>query len=133
MKKNILFLSTFFIMMSCGNSVLEKPNNLIDDGQMIDILTDLSIIDAMKSDNSMNGSSQFTASNYIFKKYKIDSLQFAQSNRYYASDVAKYKRMYKIVNERLISRKEEIDKEILKKTGKQVAPTINSTNISTDD
>lgn len=111
---------------SCGNSVLDKPNNLIDDDTMIEILTDLSIMDAMKSQNSVNGTLKFEVNDYVFKKYQIDSLQFAQSNKYYASDVPKYKRMYKIVNEKLNARKTELDQIILKKTGKQMAPPTQS-------
>jgi Domain of unknown function (DUF4296) len=123
MKKYSLIFGVFFVLSSCGNSVLDKPNNLIDDDTMIEILTDLSIMDAMKSQNSVNGTLKFEVNDYVFKKYQIDSLQFAQSNKYYASDVPKYKRMYKIVNEKLTARKTELDQMILKKTGKKMAPS----------
>lgn len=126
MKKYSLIFGVFFMFSSCGNSVLDKPNNLIDDDTMIEILTDLSIMDAMKSQNSVNGTLKFEVNDYVFKKYKIDSLQFAKSNKYYASDVPKYKRMYKIVNEKLTARKTELDQSILKKTGKQMAPAAQS-------
>jgi Domain of unknown function (DUF4296) len=126
MKKYSLIFGVFFMFSSCGNSVLDKPNNLIDDDTMIEILTDLSIMDAMKSQNSVNGTLKFEVNDYVFKKYQIDSLQFAQSNKYYASDVPKYKRMYKIVNEKLNARKTELDQIILKKTGKQMAPPTQS-------
>jgi Domain of unknown function (DUF4296) len=127
MKKYSLIFGVFFMFSSCGNSVLDKPDNLIDDDKMIEILTDLSIMDALKSQNAVNGTLKFEVNDYVFKKYKIDSLQFAQSNKYYASDVPKYKRMYKIVNEKLTARKTELDQIILKKTGKQMAPSTPST------
>lgn len=122
MKKYSLIFGVLFIFSNCGNSLLDKPNNLINDDTMIEILTDLSIMDAMKNQNSVNGTLKFEINDYVFKKYQIDSLQFAQSNKYYASDVPKYKRMYKIVNEKLTARKTELDQIILKKTGKQIAP-----------
>ena len=122
MKKYSLIFGVLFIFSNCGNSLLDKPNNLINDDTMIEILTDLSIMDAMKNQNSVNGTLKFEINDYVFKKYRIDSLQFAQSNKYYASDVPKYKRMYKIVNEKLTARKTELDQIILKKTGKQIAP-----------
>ncbi len=122
MKKYSLIFGVLFIFSNCGNSLLDKPNNLINDDTMIEILTDLSIMDAMKNQNSVNGTLKFEINDYVFKKYQIDSLQFAQSNKYYASDVPKYKRMYKIVNEKLTARKTELDQIILKKTGKQMAP-----------
>jgi hypothetical protein len=38
----------------------------------------------------------------IFKKYKIDSLQFVQSNVYYASNYEEYKVLTKLLNELMI-------------------------------
>ncbi len=132
MKKYSLLFGIFFMFSSCGNSVLEKPDNLIDDDEMIEILTDLSIMDAMKIQNSVNGTLKFEVNDYVFKKYRIDSLQFAQSNKYYASDVPKYKRMYKIVNEKLTARKTELEQIIQKKTGKKMAPNSQTTTESVD-
>jgi hypothetical protein len=45
----------------------------------------------------------------IFKKFEIDSLQFAQSNAYYASQFNDYIEILKRVEERLVSQKAEID------------------------
>ena len=38
---------------------------------------------------------------YIFEKYKIDSITYRQNQRYYAADARKYKKIYKKVIERL--------------------------------
>ena len=104
--------------MGCGNSVVEKPNNLIDDDVMIDIFYDLAIIDAGRNTSYHNGISTFEANDFIFKKYQIDSLTFAKSSKYYAADVAKYKRMFKIVKDKLNDKKTEI--ENLNKSNKTV-------------
>ena len=38
---------------------------------------------------------------YIFEKYKIDSITYRQNQRYYAANARKYKKIYKKVIERL--------------------------------
>lgn len=109
MKKISILLGLLIINIGCGNSFVDKPDNLIDDDTMIDIFYDLAIIDAAKNASYENGISKFEANDFIFKKYKIDSLQFAKSNKYWASDVSKYKRMYKIVKEKLEEKKSELE------------------------
>jgi hypothetical protein len=37
---------------------------------------------------------------YIFEKYKIDSITYRENQRYYAADARKYKKIYKKVIER---------------------------------
>jgi Domain of unknown function (DUF4296) len=108
--KNILFLiCSLFLISGCGNSLVEKPDNLIDDDVMIDIFYDLAIIDAGRNSSYQNGQNSFVPNNFILKKYEIDSITFAKSNKYYAADVSKYKRMFKIVKDKLTDKKTEID------------------------
>lgn len=109
MKKLLLFFILFLVIISCNNAIVTEPDNLIDDDVMVDIFYDLSILDAARNSSYSNGTNSFIANDYILKKYKIDSLQFAQSNKYYATDVAKYKRMFKKVRDRLTDKKTEIE------------------------
>jgi hypothetical protein len=51
---------------------------------------------------------------YIYQKYKIDSLQFVENNRYYSADVQNYMSMFSKVIERLDKEKKAV-KEIVKK------------------
>ena len=46
---------------------------------------------------------------YIYKKYKIDSVQFSKSNKYYASDIDEYKKMFEKVKEKLSAETLKID------------------------
>ena len=108
--RNIYSLFAILILLvSCGNSIVEKPDNLIDDDTMIEIFCDLAILDATKNSSYENGVSKFEANDFILKKYKIDSLQFAKSNKYWASDVSKYKRMFKAVKDKLSDQKIELE------------------------
>ena len=89
-----------FVTFSCKDKVIEKPKNLIDRDKMVDIIYDLSILEAVKTQTS--GTYQYPKSTQFLKeKYKIDSLTFAQSAQYYASDMKDYKKIYDEVKERL--------------------------------
>lgn len=123
MKKTIALLCLLFSIYSCTNAIVEKPKNLIEKDKMIDILYDLSLLDAIKSQNINGGISSKTVENYIFKKYKIDSIQLAKSNTYYASDIDEYKKMIEEVKTRLSNETLKIDKT-LKKNNQSVSPSL---------
>ncbi len=62
----------------------------------------LSILEAMKYQNPLSlDSVESDPKKFIYKKYKVDSLQFAQSNIYYASDYETYKDMFDELGKRL--------------------------------
>ena len=46
---------------------------------------------------------------FILKKYKVDSLQFAQSNMYYAADYDNYKDMFDQIGKRLAVEQRAVD------------------------
>jgi hypothetical protein len=101
MKKYILlFIAITLTTVSCKDEVVEKPKNLIERNKMVDIIYDLAILEAAKS--QVSGVQTYPrATKFIKEKYKIDSLTFAQSTQYYASDLKEYKKMYDEVKERL--------------------------------
>ncbi|MES1182135.1 MAG: DUF4296 domain-containing protein, partial [Flavobacterium sp.] len=51
MKKTIAFLAFLAIAVSCKDSVIEKPANLIAEDKMIDILSDVAVLEAIKVEN----------------------------------------------------------------------------------
>lgn len=108
MRKSFLFFSLLVLMVACKENAVKTPEKLIDKDQMSEIIYDVTILDAMRSRNP--GTMQ-NASNldYIYKKYNIDSLQFAENNTYYASDIKQYKKIYEKVNERIEREKKEAD------------------------
>ncbi len=118
-----------FSVVSCQKTGVEKPDNLIDKDKMTDILYDMSLLEAIKTQNLNGGISTKTANEYIYKKYKIDSVQFAKSNKYYASDIVEYKKMFEKIKERLNNETAKIDGQA-KQTGQPVPPNPNSTENS---
>ena len=108
MKKTLFIL---LIFCSCGfvNDENLVPDNLIAEEKMVDILYDMSLISVSKGINKRilenNG---MKPTKYILEKYKIDSLQFVESNRYYSSDLEKYLNIYEIVLNKLEENRKEI-------------------------
>lgn len=109
------------ILVSCKNEIVKKPNRLIEKDKMINIMYDLSVLEAIKAQNpSTLENYKINPNEYIFKKYKIDSVQFAQSNIYYASDYKEFKLMYGEVKSRLDSKKNVLDSAIKAKLKKEI-------------
>ena len=106
MKKIAVILIFALFAFACTKKVVEKPDNLIGKEKMTDIFYDLAILEAIRSQKPIvleeNGVDQNT---YIYRKYDIDSVQFAKSNQYYAADIVTYKQMYEEVAKRLEAHK----------------------------
>ncbi len=101
----------------------EKPDNLLDQNTMVDILYDLALVDAIRSHNPLAlESHNITPTEFIYKKYDIDSVQFVQSNKYYAADIARYKEMYDEVSQRIESNKAKVDTLLKKASGNLEIP-----------
>lgn len=115
MKKLLPFLSLLIVLFGCNNSDVEKPEKLLTEEQMAAIIYDISVIDAIRTHGREQ--SQSVNPEYIYKKYGIDSLQFAKNNTYYASDVSKYKKIYDKVNERVMAEKNAADSLLGKQPG----------------
>jgi hypothetical protein len=122
MKKLVSLFALLVLFSSCNKDLVKKPDNLIDKGVMIDVMYDMALLDALKyqDPNSLydNGINPKT---YVYKKYKIDSLQFVKSNAYYAADYREYKKMYDALNDRLKKEKASVDLIIKKEQKKAVA------------
>ena len=116
----MFFFGTMLLLAGCKNEVVEKPDKLIEEDEMVNIIYDLSILEAMKYQSNQSEAPKYAINpkEYIYKKYHIDSLQFARSNHYYASDMGNYKKMYDKVSNRIKAEQKQIDATI--KTGDKV-------------
>ena len=113
MKKGVLFFILISLIFSCKEEVVKKPENLIEKEIMVDVMYDLALLEAIKyqSPNALQAH-KINPDEYIYKKYKIDSAQFVQSNMYYASDYKEYKKMYDQINSRLVKNKSLLEEAI---------------------
>ena len=109
--KNLLLILLISVLTQCNTRIIEKPENLIEEDKMIEIIYDLALLDAVKSQNPIYlETNKINPRTYVYKKYSIDSLQFVKSNQYYASDVEAYKKMYDKVSQRIENLKDKTGK-----------------------
>ena len=120
MKKGILFFALLVSFIGCRKEeTVKTPKKLIDKAVMVNVLYDLAILDASKYQMmSKTEYQKITPKEFIFKKYKIDSTQFSQSNIYYASFVEEYKTMFDQVEKRLQANSNNMDTIIKRKQEK---------------
>lgn len=107
------------MLFGCKKELVKEPKRVIEKEKMVDIMYDLSLLEGMKVQNATFLDSFKNNSNeYIYKKYKIDSLQFAQSNMYYAANYKEYEKMYTQVKAKIDKNKLEITSLIKAKAKK---------------
>ena len=141
MNRYITIVLIALVIFSCNNiDKPKKPDNLISKDRMVDIITDISLMTAAKGLNKgILEENAINPQNYIYNKYNIDSIQFAESNNYYAYDVKEYEEIYLTVKERLETQKEEYtalqekerkERDSLRKTKKMKRDSIKKLNLN---
>jgi len=134
MRKIIPFLAILTLLISCKDEVVKKPERLIKRDVIVNVMYDLAVLEAIKYQNPASlDTFKINSRDYIYKKYKIDSLQFAKSNVYYASDYEDYKLMFEQITKRLDANKKSVDsllnldkkkKKPLLQNNKKAAPIV---------
>ena len=120
MKRIIPFIIVLIILAGCKKELVKEPKRLIEREKMVNIIYDLSLLEAMKVENpALMDSFKNNSNQYIYKKYKIDSIAFAENNIYYAADYKEYEKMYSDVKARIDKNKSEIDFLIKAKAKKE--------------
>ncbi|WP_409417557.1 DUF4296 domain-containing protein [Flavobacterium sp. PS2] len=130
MRKIVIIISVLMFVVGCKKELVAKPERLVERDKMIDIMYDLSLLEAIKYQNPMSlDSSDTNPTRFILKKYKVDSLQFVKSNMYYAANYNDYKDMFDEISARIEKNKKKVDslikieekkKKLLEKNGKAV-------------
>ena len=116
--KQVLFLFVSLFVLSCSKNPVPKPDNLLDEEVMVNIIYDISILQA--TDGSMSyklSDHNIKMDQYILDKYKIDSTTYRQNQKYYAANARKYKKIYKKVIERLEQEKIKVEQDASKVNG----------------
>lgn len=110
MKKLFYIIICFFF--SCNSSIEkpQKPENLIPEDKMAEIMYDVFLLNSAKGVNKIilevNG---VMPENYIFEKYSIDSTQFAESNNYYVYNTKTYESILNKIKEKIDLKKKEYE------------------------
>jgi len=89
---------------------VEKPDNLIPEDKMVDIIAEISLMQSARNYNkSIFEKTGIEPQKHILKKYKVDSLQIKRSSDYYADNVSVYQRIYDSVKNRFEKMKVKLD------------------------
>jgi len=110
MKYLVLIFALF--MLSCQSvEKMKKPDNLISEDKMVEVLTDLVLLNSAKNYNRrILEETGIKVNSYLYEKHGIDSLQLAQSTQYYADDASKLDKIYRTVKDTLEARKSILEK-----------------------
>lgn len=111
MKKIVWAIVFLMILVSCQEvQRTSKPDNLIPENKMVEVLTELSLLHGARSYNkTMMEEKGIAPYPYLMEKYGIDSAQLVQSNNYYTENYREYNRIYEQVKARLESLLKEYD------------------------
>lgn len=116
-----------FSLVSCTHSVVEKPERLIDKEVMVDILCDIAILQSAENFNTaLFSEKNIKINDLIYKRYNIDSVSFAQSNRYYAANPHQYQKMFKQVAEKIAQKKEALTEKSSKENARSNVTSNNA-------
>lgn len=104
MIRSLLIVFVFFL--SCDKGKISKPENLIPESKMVDIIVDMTMMNSGQGLNkALLEREGIIPADYVFAKYEIDSIQFAASNEYYAHNIDTYKAIYSRVKLQLDDKK----------------------------
>lgn len=110
--KNYIWIVLLFLVVACNEKLMEKPDDLIPENKMVEVLKDLAIVNAAKTTNvAVLQENDIEPMNYIFEKHGIDSIQLVESDRYYASLPVKYEQIYKKVEAELERETKALEEE----------------------
>ena len=96
------YILIFLFLTSCtSNTIFKKPDDLISEQEMANLLTDLYISAAAKPLKNIQQKRNVNYNHLVFEKYGIDSAQFKRSNFYYTTKIDEYESIYKKVEANL--------------------------------
>jgi len=107
MTKFVMIMFVFGLFISCDTDKISKPENLIPESKMVDIIVDLTMMNSGQGLNkAVLEKEGIVPEEYVYTKYGIDSVQFINSNEYYAHNIDTYQDIYANVKLKLTSKKE---------------------------
>lgn len=123
------YIFTIFIIvgfLSCQEVIRpEMPENLIPEDKMVEVLTEVYLINAARSfDNRTILDNKIKLDSFIYNKFEIDSAQFANSNAYYTANLQTYDRLFVKVEGRMLKKKAEVDSLMLVRVREMEAQRI---------
>jgi hypothetical protein len=117
------------LFVGCQNvKYPEKPENLLSKEKMVQMLADAYIGNASRSksvNNRVLRTNDVHLDSILYNKHQVDSLTFAESNAYYASNLVMYTEIITEVEKLLLKKKASVD-SILELNKKKSSPKIDT-------
>ena len=113
MKKifQILLFLLVFVVVACDKPVIPKPEHLIHQDKMIDMLVDIHLAEAtytkFRYDTAMKHLTSTDFYYSILSKYEVPDTVFEKSFLYYASEPKNFEKMYRKVLSQLSEKEQE--------------------------
>ncbi len=106
--KRITLLLVSILFLACESGP-EKPGRLLSEDEMANVIYDINMVQSMRSSQPLAlDDNNVDAKKYIFKKYKLDSLTFAQNTAWYAANMEQYEAIEKKVSDRIRKEKDAL-------------------------
>jgi hypothetical protein len=100
------------MFLSCSSNESNQPKNIMSEDEMVNFLFDINIINSSRAFRNKSELNYYNIKDsLLFKKHKIDSLKFSNSNFYYASNPKIYLKIYSKLEEKLGQIKDSLNKE----------------------
>jgi hypothetical protein len=111
MKQAAFFFILTISLFGCQNvKQPEKPKDLISKDKMVEILSEAYLANAARSvNNQAILDKSIKMDSLIYKNFGVDSLQFANSNAYYAANVNSYLEIFQKVETKLTAMQQKMD------------------------
>ena len=100
MKKVFLSTLLFGVFISCEKDNAPKPDKLITEADLEEVLYEMAILQGAESQSKTSGGDFIDTYQYIKNRFGLDSLTIVQNNMYYSYD---YKN-YELMNQRILKR-----------------------------
>lgn len=103
------WVAGIWLMMACTAPEDKRPDNLIDEDRMVDILTEIQVIEARTSRLSLGSTdSAYIAykhqENQVFRKFRVDTAAYRKSYIFYSAHPADMEAIYEKITARLTKR-----------------------------
>lgn len=98
------------LLLGCEENVNYKaPKDLISKSEMTDLLYDMHLVVGTSNVQNIYLEKNRNYMSLIYEKYGIDSIQFAESNMYYTSQIQEYEEIFEEVERRMKVLKEHYE------------------------
>lgn len=118
METKIFLFALFFLSIMSSCSEKKKPAHILDEQKMVNIMTDLHIIDGYMSSLMYNDSTRTKGKNFyasVYDKHKITRAEYERSLKYYSMNPVLLDSMYSKVERILTAKEQKMNKELMSK------------------